>query len=443
MHLLRKVRNHSYVKSSHDILVELFCVGNFHMDADWTTLASPNFDFNLVMESSELCPPFDAGFSVEALSAPLFSNDFPLATLEPNNLEPLLPLNLGSSENIELLVVNRASNILSGFSSALPSSLSSSLSSPSDDSTLLQASLTNMLRQNNMHNSLVLSQAAIGVENTLARFESAMAQLASQTVIGIKNSEERVISTLRSELGSAQQVLNSGLDTLRHASDARFDQVDQELQNLKHSHIPEEFKEQLKSVKDQLDELKKNSDRVSQAWARPENVHLRQIVAFICKIGLDTTCSQGMTPLIHFEYLPDRSPSDDTHITILSKALIRLILLHSDKFTTPVAPGIQLAVDKIITPIVNCLPTGVSAKTMREFGAAFPCEIYTTNGVYVFRTLDLIRMMKEELVYERNGNVSICYSFRTYICFRVPSRRMQILSYLFEWMVENFKSILD
>jgi len=232
------------------------------------------------------------------------------------------------------------------------------------------------------HQTLSFSGIMAGMENTMHQFARIFNSTIEQVSTQIKISEERTASNIK----SSEERMDEKLNTVSNHVDVQLD-----------------------DLKNQILYLQKNADKndnISQAWLRKEHVHLRQIISFIRKIGLDTTCSQGMTPLIHFEYLPDAPQNDDHLYCVLSKANLRLLHLHADKFTTAVSNGIQTAVDKIITPIFNCLTTaGISQQTMREFGAAFPCDLYVANGVYVFRISDLIRMMKEELDFEKKRKV--------------------------------------
>jgi len=208
--------------------------------------------------------------------------------------------------------------------------------------------------------------------------DMAVQQVSADTREQVQASEAKVTNVLRTELQSAQTVLRTELQATQTVVDTRFTGVDSQLQEMK------------KSIDAQ--------DPVTQAWRSPANIHLRQIISWILHLGLDTACTQGMSPLVGFAFYPGREETEDNHLTVMPKALVRMLVMHRTKFEPPVINGIQSRIEAIITPIFKCLTT-LTTKQIRELGAMFPVKPYNSGGVYVFKTKHLIRMMQEEIKY--------------------------------------------
>jgi len=195
----------------------------------------------------------------------------------------------------------------------------------------------------------------------------------------LKQSNEETKTHLRQEFKVAGEIVTK-----------RFDQTDQRLDQ----------------VDDRLEEMQRvmaSNDSITQAWTDANNVHLRQVIAWILFFGLDTACEFGMTPLFHFAYLADRPQTEENHVTVISKALLRMLVMHRSKFSPAVINGLQTKVEHLITPVFKCL-TNLSQQQMREFAAVFPCKLYMTGSIYVLRTTHLVRLMKEELKQFQQGH---------------------------------------
>lgn len=145
------------------------------------------------------------------------------------------------------------------------------------------------------------------------------------TIQEVKKSEERVTKALREEFQTAQIVVEK-----------RMTGVNKQIEKLQTT-------------------VENYDPTVSLAWKNPANVHLRQIVAWILYMGLDTANTQGMTPLIAFSFLPNLGKKEENHVTIMPKALFRMLLMHGQNFNIPVNTGIQAKVEKIIIPVFSCL----------------------------------------------------------------------------------------
>lgn len=198
----------------------------------------------------------------------------------------------------------------------------------------------------------------------------------------LASTEEKITTTIHHEVNMAQK-----------AVDHRFNGVNNQLQELNRK----------------ID----TQDNVYRAWENPDNIHLRQVVSWILYMGLDTTCKMGMCPLIRFSFMPGRPETEDNHITILPKALLRMLVIHANKFRTKVATGLQTRIENRIMAVFECLG-GFSLAQIRKFGSSFPVTLYNTGGVYVFKTKKLVRMLQEELkkTREDQGELNTSENFK-------------------------------
>jgi hypothetical protein len=219
--------------------------------------------------------------------------------------------------------------------------------------------LMSSAKQQYLGNAMLLANFKRSFVNML---DVAVQQVTEETKTQIVESEVKVKNYVRSELQQAQIAVNGRLDEMKRSIDAQ--------------------------------------DPITQAWRTPANIYLRQIMAWILFMGIDTTTTHGMTPLINFSFYPGRPHTEENHLTVLSKALIRMLFIHKNKFTPAVINGIQTKIEAIITPIFNCITT-LTQKETRKLAAMFPSKLYVTGGVYIFRTQDLIRLMQEELKYQK------------------------------------------
>jgi len=146
---------------------------------------------------------------------------------------------------------------------------------------------------------------------------------------------------------------------------------------------------------------------VQDAWNNPANINLRQIIAWALRTSLDTRNELGLTPLINFMFFPGRDHTEDNHLTVINKALIRMLLLHQDKFIPSLQRGIQSQTEKTITPVFKCVP--IEPVDANRISGTFPIQPFKqANGnCWVFRTKDLVRMMREELSYIKLDQVML------------------------------------
>jgi len=228
-----------------------------------------------------------------------------------------------------------------------------------------------------LNSSLQLVSLKRTLETQMIIFQDNMDRKTNQAVHHLQGqiveSERKVTNFIRQELDQATTVVHERLDSVQ---------------------------EQIQGVKNQLSD----QNPVSQAWRSGVNIHLRQIIAFILFLAMDTTNAFGMASLVHFMQYPGREETEENHLIILSKSLIKMLLIHKENFTPPVNKNIQSKVETTILPIFGCL-TDLLPKDSKLAAAMFPTKFYPSpsGGIYVVRTMDLIPFFQEELKYEKKG----------------------------------------
>lgn len=235
----------------------------------------------------------------------------------------------------------------------------------------------------------------------------------------IEQTEEKVTSVLRQELRAADQVLRGDLDKLHQKIDATH----QKLESVQAGAPSAEVMERLEAMSKKIDAR----DWISEAWQNPANINLRQIVSWIMRTSLDTRNELGLTPLVTFLFFPGREPTEENHLTALDKALIRMLLLHQDKFTPALQRGIQTQTEKTITPVFKCVQ--IEPSDASRVAGLFPVEPFKqANGnCFVFRTKDLVRMMREERSYMERDEIVLPASADLQVDSRVDlNGKMQI-----------------
>lgn len=243
--------------------------------------------------------------------------------------------------------------------------------------------LLKMAKQQAHGNALLLASLRHGMA---AALDQTVATLSKQ----IEESKKEVTTVLREELESAQKLV-----------DQRFAEVNKKLDDAKAGTPSAEVMKRLEEMSQKID----SRDWITDAWNNPSNIHLRQIIAWILRTSVDPVNSFGMTPLINFAFFSGRPHTEENHLTVLNKPLIRMLLLHQDKFTPALQRGIQTQTEKTITPVFKCVQD--TAEATRMVVGTFPVKPYAQahGNCYVFRTRDLIRMLKEEKSYMERDQI--------------------------------------
>ena len=156
---------------------------------------------------------------------------------------------------------------------------------------------------------------------------------------------------------------------------------------------------ELKMMKDKIIE----NDPIKQAWRRPENIHLRQLIGYIMHAGPNTIADDSTTTRIfHFFFPRGSEETEDNLMVAIPISLIRLLVLNKSCFSPEVVRGVQTHITKIIQPVFECV-TSLPADEVQYVSAQFPCKIFNSGGLYIFQASHLVDMMKEELSYEEKG----------------------------------------
>lgn len=129
-----------------------------------------------------------------------------------------------------------------------------------------------------------------------------------------------------------------------------------------------------------------------------EHLELRQLVAFMCRVGLDTT--QTIRCLFTFAFADPEVHTADTHVTILSQALLPIITLFNNEFKTPLTAKFVSKVSKSITTLLEPLPlTGPLQVALH----GFPYVIHPSETHFAVPTKKLCRLFRLESELEAKG----------------------------------------